>query len=64
MSTGAYPPQVLEGMRGQIACKFLAACSRSVGERAWLLPSRLHPLVRPSLLCAPTLPGLTWMQSL
>ena len=35
---------VLEGMRAEHSRKVLAASSRSVGERAWLLPRRLHPL--------------------
>lgn len=36
--------QVLEGMRGDIAHTVLAATSRTVGERAWRLPRRLHTL--------------------
>ena len=40
-----YPAlQVLEGMRGELASAVLAASSLLVGERAWRLPERLHPL--------------------
>ena len=44
VSRAAPTLQVLEGMREEIVRTVLAASSRSVGERAWLLPRRLHPL--------------------
>ena len=31
-------------MRGEVASTVLAASSRPAGERAWLLPERVHPL--------------------
>ena len=36
--------QVLEGMGEEHARMVLAASGSCVGERAWLLPARLHPL--------------------
>ena len=36
--------QVLEGMRGELASTVQAGSARTLGERTWLLPERLHPL--------------------